>query len=691
MGHFFLKGENMSIGLRHTPPYTTILLLAGLCLTATLAYLPGLPGEFIFDDISNIVKNDHVKLHDLSSQSIASTLTASHSGPLKRPISMLTFGLNYYFAGMDAFYFKLTNLIIHLLNGIGLFFLTRLILRTYRQRSEHRLTDAHIIITSAAICAAWLLHPLNLTGVLYVVQRMTSLSALFVIWGLVCYTAGRQRINDGRPGMGLILTGLLAFTPLAVLSKENGALLPAFMLVIEYVIFGFETPRPQQRRFLYGLFGLSILVPAVIIAVYTLINPRWLMAGYQIREFGMTERLLTESRVLWFYLKLILAPTASQLGLFHDDFPISHGLLDPHSTLPAVIGLVALLALAFWSRRRAPLIALGLLWFFVGHSLESTVLPLELVHEHRNYLPAYGILVIVVYYLLYPFAFTKILRGRQAFTAAFIVLLGIGTAVRASDWGNPALLAVIETAHHPESARANHYVAVIYAALATAAKSPQQKNKYYQMSLSHFETAARTGGTDLDGLFGILVLRDNFDHPPDEHAVDTLADRLEHAPFANNTATDLYGLVKCEEQKQCHIPLAMMGRFFTAALKNPTLTGRARAMVLISASEHLVNNVGNYRDAVAMASHAIEIAPYSLTNRVSYIKLLIVSRQYAQAHEQIEKAKRADKWGIYSQQIAEQEQALTLAQKPRQTQQNALSKPTTGGKRIDILGDNRDL
>ncbi len=660
-----------------------------MCLIATLAYLPGLSGDFIFDDVVNIVLNNQIKLHDLSSQSIAGALMASHSGPLRRPISMLSFGLNYYFAGMDPFYFKLTNLVIHLLNGIGLFFLTRLILRTYRQRSEHRLTNTHIIITSAAISAAWLLHPLNLTGVLYVVQRMTSLSALFVIWGLVCYTAGRQRINDGRPGMGLILTGLLAFTLLAVLSKENGALLPVFMLVIEYTIFGFETPRPQQRRFLYGLFGVSIAVPAVIIAVYTLSNPHWVMDGYQIREFDMTERLLTESRVLWFYLKLILAPTASQLGLFHDDFPISHNLLDPHSTLPAVIGLGVLLALAFWSRRRAPLIALGLLWFFVGQSMESTILPLELVHEHRNYLPAYGILVIVVYYLLYPFAFTKILRGRQAFAAAFIVLLGIGTAVRASDWGNPALLAVIETAHHPESARANHYAAAMYAALASAAKDPEQKDKYYRMSLSYFETAARTGGNDVDGWVGVLVVRDNLGQPPDEHVVDTLVDRLQHAPFANNTANDLFDLMKCEELKQCHIPLAIMGRLFTAALKNPSLTRSSRVMVLMTAAEHLANNVGNIRDAVAMASEAVSIGPDNLTNRLSLIKLLIVDHHYARASDQIEKARRRDKLGIYAQQIAEQEQTLTLAQKPQKTQQNALSGPTASGTHIDILGDNR--
>lgn len=683
----------MFVGLRNKSAYITWLAAAGLCLLGLAIYLPGLSGNFIFDDNTNIVNNDSVQMHDLSAGSIDGAMLAGISGPLKRPISMLSFGLNYYFSGFDPYYFKLTNLVIHLLNGIGLFFLTRLILQAHRRRTEPRLTDTRILITSVAVSAAWLVHPLNLTAVLYVVQRMTSLSALFIILGLLCYVAGRQRINDGRPGAALILTGVLAFTPLAVLSKENGALLPVFMLVIEYTLFGFQTPQPRQRHLLYALYTLSIAVPAVIIATYTVISPHWLMSGYRIRDFDLTERLLTESRVLWFYLKLILVPTASQLGLFHDDFPISHGLFEPHSTLAAVIGLVALLAMALWSRRRAPLLALGLLWFFVGHSLESTILPLELIHEHRNYLPDYGVLMILAYGLLYPYSLANTLLGRQTLTAAFIVLLSIGTAVRASDWGNPTLFAVIETAHHPESARANHFAAVVYSNFAAAAKTPREKNKYYRLSQSHFETAARTGGTNVDGLFGLLILRNNFNQPPDQKTVDTLADRLEHTPFANNTATDLNGMVKCEEAKACHFPLAMMGRLFEAALNNPTLTGRARASVLMSAAEHLINNVGNYPDALAMAAKAVAITPHNIVNRISYIKLLIVGRQYDQARDQIETAKQLDKWGTDTQQIAEQERALARAQKPRQTHRGSTPEPGTSAAvdGVAVLGDNRDI
>ncbi len=191
----------MSSERRSSPPYLTALLLAVLCSIGLLAYSPGLSGDFLFDDDANIVHNDNIHIHKLTPASLKGAALSGHSGPLKRPVSMLSFALNYYFAGLDTFYFKLTNVVIHLLNGIGLFFLTRLILAAYRERHEPRLTDRHLLVLSLAVSAAWLLHPLNLTGVLYVVQRMTSLSALFVIWGLVLYMAGRRRmIRDARRG-----------------------------------------------------------------------------------------------------------------------------------------------------------------------------------------------------------------------------------------------------------------------------------------------------------------------------------------------------------------------------------------------------------------------------------------------------------------------------------------------------------
>lgn len=655
----------MSSERRSSPPYLTALLLAVLCSIGLLAYSPGLSGDFLFDDDANIVHNDSIHIHALTPASLKGAALSGHSGPLKRPVSMLSFALNYYFAGLDTFYFKLTNVVIHLLNGIGLFFLTRLILAAYREHHEPRLTDRHLLVLSLAVSAAWLLHPLNLTGVLYVVQRMTSLSALFVIWGLVLYMAGRRRIgHGGRRGMAMILAGVSVFTPLAMLSKENGALLPLFMLLIEYTLFGFQTPQRRERRFLFGLFAITVAAPALAVGAYTLIHPQWILAGYHVRDFDLGQRLLTESRVLWFYIKEILIPSNSQMGLFHDDMTVSQGLFQPRATFFAVAGVGLALAAAVYSRRRAPLVALGVLWFFVGHSLESTFLPLELAYEHRNYLPDYGLLLVTVYYLLYPFAFTRVLRGRQALTAAFVVMLALTTAVRAGDWGNPALHAMTAVEHAPLSPRANNFAGRVYIALANASRRPEVKKKYTLTALTYFEHSARLPGNTLGGSFDTLRTLDGLGQPPDAHVVDNLVDRLEHQPFAYNTANQFTGLVKCEEQDHCHLPLDVVGKLFQAALDNPGLKGRTRSIVLAAAVEHMVNIVGNYREALQLARQAITVQPKDPLSRLNYVKLLIATGNRDLAREQLRKLKALDTWGTYATQIAEQEQILAQANGP---------------------------
>ncbi|MCZ7654258.1 MAG: hypothetical protein M5R42_08160 [Rhodocyclaceae bacterium] len=120
---------------------------------------------------------------------------------------------------------------------------------------------------------------------------------------------------------------------------------------------------------------------------------QWLWAGYALRDFSAVERMLTEGRVLWFYLGLILFPRLEALGLYHDDIAVSTGLIAPWTTLLALVGLFGLIWLAWRLRLRMPLTAFGLAWFLIGHGLESTFLPLEIAHEHRNYVPLFGILL----------------------------------------------------------------------------------------------------------------------------------------------------------------------------------------------------------------------------------------------------------------------------------------------------------
>ena len=283
---------------------------------------------------------------------------------------------------------------------------------------------------------------------------------------------------DNRRGLPLILTGLLVFGGLAIFSKENGALLPLYMLVAEITLFRFRGSKGQADKTVIIFFLTTVAIPAALLLLYLAMHPGAILGGYSGREFTLTERLLTESRVLVFYLKMIIIPSITELGLYHDDIAISHGLLDPPTTLYSMITLAGLLLGALLLLKKRPLVSLGILWFFAGHVLESTLFPLEIAHEHRNYLADYGIL------LAASIAVTQApLRRlapliRTATPLLFLILFSSTTWLRASQWSDNINQAIYEARHHPESFRAVFAAGRIHGRLAIQGQ-PGSEDKAY--------------------------------------------------------------------------------------------------------------------------------------------------------------------------------------------------------------------
>jgi protein O-mannosyl-transferase len=438
-----------------------ILLLFILVAATALVYLPGIGGPFLFDDYSNIVHNDFVKVQEFAADDLYQAAYSLKAGPLKRPIAMASFALNYYFAGSfaSAVPFKLTNVLIHIVNGLLIFWLMRLVYaRAASLRSDARAIDGESAQTATRVAAAvallWLVHPIQLTSVLYVVQRMTELSALFVLLGLICYLKGRLRICSGRSGgITLTMVGLVGCGVLGLLSKENAALLPFFAGALELTLFSREMPwrrwsglsTAKKQAVIIGVIVLTAMATAGAIA--------YALPGYVSRPFDLAERLMTETRVLWFYLSLILLPRLPAFGLYHDDIELSTSLLSPWTTLPSALGICALLLLAFLARRSQPLVALGILWFFVGHLIESTVIPLELVHEHRNYLACLGPLLVIVQ-LLAASASRLELPKLWGVIPLIAIVFGLTTFQRADQWSDFNKQYRYAALHHPDSARA---------------------------------------------------------------------------------------------------------------------------------------------------------------------------------------------------------------------------------------------
>lgn len=549
----------------HSPRYT-ILILALAMFLCIAAYTPGLSGPWIFDDYTNIIYNDYLRIKSLDVSSLYHAAFSFESGPLRRPISMLSFALNYYFSGglENSTPFKVTNLIIHLINTLLVFWLAALIFLRLRELPGARkkyvipsIGTAYLL--GACVALIWSIHPIQLTSVLYVVQRMTELAATFTLLGLISYLYGRQKTTADKKirKFFLIFLGPAIFGTLGMLSKENAALLPLFIVVIEFFLFRNEWPwhywsriSIQQKRLMTGIAVLSLSVILVMVVLYSL--PR-----YDARNFSMLERLFTESRVLFFYLTLLFVPDISRFGHQHDDIALSTSIFVPWTTLPGILGILALLALGFYFRRLNPLLGLGIFWFFTGHLMESTIYPLEIAHEHRNYLPSFGFALGI----MSVFVNSKLTpqRNRLIWIIFFGIVIAFTsvTAIRSTQWANHNNFYRYEAAHHPDSARIQSgYGSLLYA----------------QKRFSEAEVAAHKAANlapyEAGHVIDLLLMGAQQQRPPDPNLNAEAIYRLNNGKISSTTILILDRVSDCI-QTSCKSLTPLMEQWLETILKNP--------------------------------------------------------------------------------------------------------------------------
>jgi protein O-mannosyl-transferase len=433
------------------------LVLLASCIAV---YLPGLSGALFFDDVPNLIANRYLQFSPAEFDGWRSAVLSNDSGILHRPVSMFTFAVNSAVAGgVDAYSFKAVNLLIHLLIGVVVYALSRALLQApalgYLQLDESRTNQ--IALLAAGV---WLLHPLHVSTVLYAVQRMAQLSALFVCLALLLYARLRCRwATNGATTGDVIAAGLwiLLATLAAMLSKENGVLVPWLILVVEVFLFrgvwnGRENPRLQRAGW------ILLLLPVLIVCLVFLLSPDVLDARYARREFSLQERLLTQTRLLWHYVYWLVVPDITSMGFHHDDIALSKGLLTPVSTLVAILAWAVAVAAAFLARHKYPLVAFALFFFLIAHSMESSFWPLEMAYEHRNYLPAIAwclLLAVIIDSLSKGVTWLRFRVVGVLVLVAFVLPLGVRTSL----WADEISLARHNVLSHPDSPRANFFYA----------------------------------------------------------------------------------------------------------------------------------------------------------------------------------------------------------------------------------------
>jgi len=356
------------------------IFLVIIIAVLSAAYANSFRGVFAFDDFSNIVDNRFLANPDFSPAALKNA--ATREGASHRWIPNLSFALNYALHGRDVAGYHLVNLAVHITAALSLYFLFVATLNSPALRG--RVPHAREIAFLAALL--WAVHPVQTNGVTYIVQRMTSMCALFYISSLLLYVRAR-RAGTASPSSVLSYCLSLLLGGLALLSKENAASLPFMILAYEFFFLREGNTAPDLSKIVAWSTGALLVVAGVSVAYLGQDLLSAIAGGYEARDFTMEERLLTQPRVIFLYLGLLALPLPARLNLNHD-VAISHGLLSPPHALPAVIG-VAVLAVSIPCLFRANrLLSFGLLWFLATLVVESTVIPLEMAYEHRLYLPS---------------------------------------------------------------------------------------------------------------------------------------------------------------------------------------------------------------------------------------------------------------------------------------------------------------
>lgn len=431
----------MRNSLRHQVSIAVLLSL--LLAIAFASLLPGLDGPFLIDDRVNIQRTQTSSL-DAESLFNASTWSTRFGG-YARSVANLSFALTLYFGPGDAASFKYQNTLLHLLNGLLIFTLVRLL---FRQTGPPERADWLALM----VAAVWLLHPLQVSTVLYAVQRLVLLATLFGLLALLSYLWGRSLALRRPLAGGILLFGAVPlFSILAVLSKEIAVLLPLQILLIEWFVFQLRTESKAQSRLLRAFLLLFCLIPLLAGAVYLGKMLPSYEAAFASRHFTLEERLLTQPHVLAMYLREIAIPIPGQMSLFQDGFPVQRTW--DAKTVALVTLYLALIVGAFALRKRSPVAGLAAVWFFACHLVEGNVLPLELAFEHRNYLALLGpaILIALAFDAL---AKSPKLRSVTPLLATLVIaLLSLNTASRAFTWSDPELMLKTQAERRSDSPR----------------------------------------------------------------------------------------------------------------------------------------------------------------------------------------------------------------------------------------------
>lgn len=563
-----------------------ISAVSGLIAAVWLLFAPALPGIVQFDDLGNLSGLSSIaNLHDAWAW-----IGGGRAGPLGRPLALMTFALQYY-QWPDPEAFLQWNIALHSINALLVFWLAQWVANRLKGSEKQSL------VIGFFVALVWAVLPLLNTSVLFIVQRMTLLSGTFTLAGLIAYVKLRGTACPAWRRQCVALLVLAGFGVLALLSKESGALIVVYAMVLELLLL--STDKLPKSRTAFSMVALGAACAVLLLAL--LRHADWSACTELQRGFTAVQRLGGEGSILVLYIKNIFLPVSANLNPYQ-----SHSI--PHAGLPLYGGMVVWFALMLgpfitWLRgwRMA---ALVLAWFCYGHIVESGWVALEPYFAHRNYLPALSLVFAFVYGVY------SIGQNKRLWRGVFLIYLMVLCAVswvNTSLWGHRTLAAEIWAKEQPLSFRSQ--VNLGY---------ELERTQNLGAALLHFdrflEKDKNSVGVRLLGLISACILDPDTDHSDRIHATE---DAIATLPYEGWATDSVQKLMEKVQSGQCpgvsKEQVAAIAAAFLSAKPyqcSPSIAHNMLWMIALVASQN-----GDTRGAMELALRALkESMSYSMAS-----------------------------------------------------------------------------
>jgi hypothetical protein len=482
--------------------------------------------------------------------------------------------------------------------------------------------------------------------VLFIVQREESLAQTFVLAGLLCYVAARDPRGTSRHAM--LWLGVPLFTAVGILAKESAALTTLYALILELTVLRFRDARPKELGAFYAIF---LAAPALLGLAWMLphaLSPE----AYSHRPFTLAQRLLTEPRVLLDYIAWILVPLPRFFSFFRDDYPFSTDLAHPWTTLPAIALALALIAAAWMLRRRQPLAALGILWFFAAQALTATFFPLELVFEHRNYFASLALLLAAASGAANLLDGARHARVRRALAAAMLALSAFVLVIRANEWGDPVRLAVSEAALHPSSPRATYDLGRTYVVL--SGYRPDSKN--IDPAIEALEAASRVPRASILPEVALITLATRTGRPVEDRWWDGIRAKLASRHPTVEDSSGVRSLTECQREGHCALDDKRMLAIYLAGLAH----GPPDPAILYSYAIFAFNRLHDPALALSLARDAAA-ASKDPQYRLNLVNFLLDIGRVDEASAELDVLKKKTRFGSMAKDVATAQARLERA------------------------------